>query len=169
MRRAAKDFLRSVLRERPGLDPVFEFGSLQVPGQVGWADLRPEFAGRPFTGCDMRPGPGVDRVEDLEALSLADGSAGTVVCIDTLEHVRRPRLAAAEMTRVLAPGGLLVVATCFRFPVHRHPADYWRFTPDGLRELFRPPTGPPQGLAEFHVSWDGPDEDPVGVYGWGVG
>ena len=67
--------------------PVFEFGSYQVDGQEGYANLRGLFATKSYVGCDMRPGPGVDRVEDVTAISLPDESAGTVLCIETFEHV----------------------------------------------------------------------------------
>ena len=56
-------------------EPIVEFGSMQVePGQPN--DLRTLFAGRDFTGTDMRPGPGVDRVEDLRGLTFADAASG---------------------------------------------------------------------------------------------
>ena len=58
--------------------PVFEFGSFQVEGQLDYADLRSLFPGKAYVGCDMRPGPGVDRVEDVSAINLPDGAAGTV-------------------------------------------------------------------------------------------
>ena len=55
----------------------------------------------------MRPGPGVDRVEDVSAISLPDGSAGTVLCIETFEHVFEVRRAFDEVFRILKPGGAL--------------------------------------------------------------
>jgi SAM-dependent methyltransferase len=86
-------------------EPIVEFGSLQVePGQPN--DLRRLFAGRDFTGTDLRPGPGVDRVEDLLGLSFADGELGTALCLDTLEHCADPLAACRELHRVLAPGGV---------------------------------------------------------------
>ena len=51
--------------------PVFEFGSYQVDGQEGYANLRELFPSKSYVGCDMRPGPGVDRVEDVTAISSA--------------------------------------------------------------------------------------------------
>ena len=69
-------------------------------------DLRPLFAGRDFIGTDIREGPGVDRVEDLRALSFADGEVGTALCLDTLEHCADPIAAARELTPCrLADGG----------------------------------------------------------------
>ena len=160
MRQEAKDFVARVLQKHTGLDPVHEFGSLQVEGQEGFADLRPLFPGREYVGCDMRQGTGVDRIEDLHDLSLADRSVGTAVVIDTLEHVRNPFRAVAELRRVLKPGGLLVVTSVMNYPVHDYPSDYWRFTPEGFRHLL-------SAFEESEVSWDGEDAFPTGVYGWG--
>src|SRR5207247_792573 len=113
-------------------DPVVEFGALQVePGQD--ADLRPLFAGRPYLGTDLRPGPGVDRVEDLRALTLADGSVGTALCLETLEHCEDPFAAGRELARVVADGGVCLVSTPLMLGIHGYPNDYWRFTPEGLR------------------------------------
>lgn len=118
-------------------EPIVEFGSLQVePGQPN--DLRRLFAGRDFTGTDLRPGPGVDRVEDLRGLSFADGELGTALCLDTLEHCADPLAACRELHRVLAPGGVCVLSSVMFFPVHGYPHDYWRFTPEGMRVLLAP-------------------------------
>jgi SAM-dependent methyltransferase len=118
-------------------EPIVEFGSLQVEaGQPN--DLRGLFAGRTFIGSDMRPGPGVDRVEDLRALSFADASVGTALCLDTLEHCADPLAACREMHRVLIDGGVCVISSVMFFPVHAYPHDYWRFTPEGMRLLLKP-------------------------------
>jgi SAM-dependent methyltransferase len=119
-------------------DPVVEFGSFQVPEQNGLGDLRPLFPGARFIGCDARPGIGVDCIDDVTASRLDSAFAGTVVCLDTLEHVFSITRAVQEMHRVLKPGGLLVVATVMRFPIHDYPEDYWRLTPRCLDRLVSP-------------------------------
>ena len=91
-----------------------------------------------YVGADMRAGPGVDRVLDLHAIDLPDATAGTVLCMDTLEHVEHPRTAVEEIHRILAPGGLVVMSSVFEFPIHGYPNDYWRFTPEGFRSLLKP-------------------------------
>jgi SAM-dependent methyltransferase len=118
--------------------PVYEFGSLQVPGQEGFADLRPFFPGQKYVGFDMRKGPGVDEiadVHDLRCVKLRHGLAGTILCIDTLEHVRNPMAAVNEMKSLLAPGGHLIITSHMYKEIHDYPHDYWRFTPDCFANL----------------------------------
>jgi SAM-dependent methyltransferase len=122
--------------EMPG--PIYEFGSFIVPGQEAIGDLRPLFPDREYVGCDMREGPGVDRVEDISQLSLADESVPTIVCVETLEHVFEVRRAVDELLRVLAPGGMIVITTPFNFYLHDYPGDYWRLTPPCLQGLLAP-------------------------------
>ena len=132
--------------------PIVEIGALQVEGQLYSADLRPLFVDSDYTGCDMRPGPGVDRIEDVHQLSFATGTVGTVLMLETLEHVKNPIQALAEMFRVLRPGGLAVMSSVMDFPVHEFPADYWRFAPQGfelLLERFSPRRVYIQGLPLF--------------------
>jgi SAM-dependent methyltransferase len=115
--------------------PVYEFGSYQVEGQVEYADLRPLFPGKTYIGCDMRPGPGVDQVEDVSAMSLPDSVAGTVLCIETFEHVFHVSRAFDEVYRILKPGGLFVITSPLNFRIHGYPDDYWRMTPNCLRRM----------------------------------
>lgn len=141
MRGNIREFVRVVAETLPILQPVVEVGALQVPDQPYSADLRPFFAQTEYIGCDIRPGPGVDRIEDVHQLSFAADTLGTVLMLETLEHVRNPLQAMSEVFRVLRPGGLAVISSCMDFPVHEHPADYWRFAPQGfdlLLERFIP-------------------------------
>jgi hypothetical protein len=139
-------------------EPVVEFGSLQVePGQPN--DLRPLFEGRSFIGTDIRPGPGVDRIEDLRALSFGDGEIGTALCLDTLEHCADPFAAARELRRVIAPdGGVCLITSVMLFGVHGYPSDYWRFTPEGFRILL-------EGFDHVDVAGMGDRDAPFWVFG----
>ena len=135
MRDHNKAFCQLIARTFDCPGPVYEFGSYQVEGQVEYADLRATFQGKPYVGCDMRPGPGVDRVEDVSRISLSDGEAGTVLCIETFEHVFEVRRAFDEVYRILKPGGLFVITSPLNFRIHGYPDDYWRMTPSCLRRL----------------------------------
>src|SRR4051794_36042607 len=102
-------FLRGVARacfetfELPG--PVVEIGSYQVAGQEDLIDLRSFFPGRSYVGVDMRHGPGVDVVANVESLPMKSGTVGTVVALSTFEHVTRFWRGFEEVYRVLRPDG----------------------------------------------------------------
>ena len=158
MRGNIREFVRAVAETLTIPQPVVEIGALLVDGQPYDADLRPLFAGADYTGCDIRPGPGVDRLEDIHRLTFASDSLGTVLVLETLEHVKNPLQAMAEVRRVLRPGGLAVISSCMDFPVHEHPADYWRFPPQGfdlLLEAFSPRRVYVQGVSVFPHSLAG--------------
>ena len=131
--------------------PVFEFGSYQVDGQEGYANLRQLFAKQNYVGCDMRPGPGVDRVEDVTAISLPDASAGTVLCIETFEHVFEVNKAFHEVFRLLKPGGIFIITSPLNFRIHGYPDDYWRMTPNCLRRQLSPYAARVSGFQGYHA------------------
>lgn len=69
---------------------------------------------------------------------VPDGSYDLVFSHQVLEHIPKPWKAAAELVRVMRPGGLAIHTTCAANPRHGPPAfnDYYRFLPDGLEQLF---------------------------------
>lgn len=138
MRQVVHDFVADVAERLALAEPIVEIGARSAPGQEGGPLVRSIFAGRDFIGCDLFEGPNVDRVEDAHRLSFADASVGTVVSVDTLEHIADPLRAVAEMHRVLRPGGVCILASVMLFHIHEHPWDYWRFTPEGLALLLAP-------------------------------
>ncbi|HVW71531.1 MAG TPA: class I SAM-dependent methyltransferase [Candidatus Paceibacterota bacterium] len=86
---------------------------------------------------DIKAGPGVDIVADAHDLPLPDASFEQILATEVLEHLHTPERAVAEMARVLAPGGRVILTTRFIFPLHDEPHDYFRYTKHGLRYLFR--------------------------------
>jgi len=57
-------------------------------------------------------------VLDIQRLGLRSASFRTVVCSEVLEHIPEDDLAVAELARVLAPGGRLIITV----PLHSY---YW--------------------------------------------
>ena len=118
--------------------PVLEIGSRQVQEGLAIADLRPIFTGLEYVGCDMEAGAGVDRIERLEALSFPDGWAGTVLCLNVLEHAWDFRAGLAEILRVTAQDGMAMILVPFNLHIHAFSYDYWRFTPEAIVQLMGP-------------------------------
>jgi len=85
---------------------------------------------------------------DIHHLPFATACADAVICKDVLEHLPLPHLAVAEIHRVLKPGGILYCSIPFLYPYHGDGTlkntDFYRFTLDGIRYLFR-------GFAAAHV------------------
>ncbi len=63
------------------------------------------------------------------------GVFDTVLCTEVLEHVTEPGLLFKESYRVLKTGGYLILSAPQVWGIHFAPADYYRFTPFGLRYL----------------------------------
>src|SRR5262249_24222320 len=123
-----KLFLHGLARAAGGAfsppGPGLEVGAYQVGGQEPIAELRGLFPGKEYVGVDVRPGPGVDLVEDVQALTLPDASVGTVLALSTFEHVPHFWRGLEEVRRVLKPGGALLMACPFYFHIHDYPSDY---------------------------------------------
>lgn len=112
--------------------PVLIVGSKLNPGRTDRRTLYPD-----AMGLDMQPGEGVDIVHDLEAPMLRHVAAfAHVECFSVLEHCRRPWLVARNIEFAMQPGGTLYLSVPFVWRWHGYPSDYFRFTADGVRQLF---------------------------------
>lgn len=135
MHPSAMEFVTRVVSDHALSDTpcVLEVGSYNVNGSV-----RHLFT-EDYTGLDIRPGPGVDRVVAEGNLFYEDQTFTVVVSTEMLEHCLRPWEMVKAMADVLWSGGWLIL-TCRGYdergcyPVH-DTRDLWRFTPGGLREM----------------------------------
>lgn len=120
-----------------GLLKVCEWGSYRVDDQLAAREVVTQLLpGALYMGLDARAGPGVDVVMDLERPAREDLSADLVLCLETLEHVRRPWLAIETLARSCRlRRGHLILSVPFMFRIHEYPSDYWRYTPECLRCL----------------------------------
>jgi hypothetical protein len=81
--------------------------------------------------------PNVDCIGDAHNIPFVDGTFDSIICNAVLEHVYDPHAVAAEMVRVLKPGGWLYAEAPFIFFFHGYPSDFHRFTREGMRRMFR--------------------------------
>jgi SAM-dependent methyltransferase len=82
--------------------------------------------------------PSTDVLGVGERLPFADDSFDAVLSFAVLEHVKRPTECAAEIMRVLKPGGVLYCQVPFLQPVHGFPNHFFNMTVQGLVSLFEP-------------------------------
>jgi SAM-dependent methyltransferase len=116
-----------------------EFGTAQaVPGRSShMLGLFPKLERSNYTMVDIKTGPDVDVVADLHSLPL-EWSSRYDACIANavFEHLERPWIAAKEIARILAPGGVCYISTHQTFPLHGYPKDFFRFSTDALSLIF---------------------------------
>lgn len=65
---------------------------------------------------------------DVCNLTIQGEMFDVVACDQVIEHVKDPHKAIENMAKVLKPGGVLVVTSCFVNLYHPAPNDYWRFS-----------------------------------------
>ncbi len=68
--------------------------------------------------------------------TIPDASFDLVLSSEVFEHINRPWLAAAEIARILRPGGLAITYTVFSGRSRPLPIDYWRYSQECLEFLF---------------------------------
>lgn len=85
---------------------------------------------------DVCEGESIDIVNEGLELPFQDASLDFVLTQEVLEHVPDPFFAIREITRVLKPGGTCYCQLPFQIGFHPGPKDYWRFSVQGIQELF---------------------------------
>jgi SAM-dependent methyltransferase len=112
-------------------------------------------------------GDHIDLQADLDqSLPLETASYDTVVLTDVLEHVYQPHALMAEVARILAPRGKLLLTVPFFYWIHEAPHDYARYTSFMLRRLcedngltvlsLAPTGGSPEVMLDLigkHLAW----------------
>lgn len=89
-----------------------------------------------YTGIDLMPGNGVDKVmRDPYLIPWPSNDVAAAVSTSTFEHVEFPWLLFLEMVRVVKPAGHIYINAPSNGPYHRHPVDCWRYYPDAGEAL----------------------------------
>ncbi len=90
-----------------------------------------------ITTVNLSKDSGADIVHDLEQapLPVSSESFEGVLLMNVLEHIYHAQQLLRESFRVVKPGGIIIIAVPFLFPIHPSPRDYWRFTDEALRRM----------------------------------
>ncbi len=112
---------------------------------------------------DVAPLPSVDVLAVNQKLPFKNAAFDAVLSLNVLEHVTDPFACAAELVRVLKPGGALYCCIPFLQPEHGYPHHYFNATRSGLRQLFPkeleivehvvPRSGEPIWSLRWFLSW----------------
>jgi hypothetical protein len=122
-------------------DPMLEIGSRHYAAATS-SDFRGLCRGHSYVGVDMLAGDNVDLVVDFTNdfgrvdEQLGGRRFGTVLCLSVMEHVGDIFSFAKNLTAIMAPGGVLFLSVPFNWRFHGYPSDYWRFSPEGVKQLF---------------------------------
>lgn len=79
--------------------------------------------------------PGSDMHGSIYSLPFKNDSVDTIGLFMVLEHLAEPKAAVQECSRVLKPGGVLLITTPQYWHFHSWPSDYFRYTKEGLRYI----------------------------------
>ncbi len=131
------DFMADLLGpERLEGKLVLDVASFDVNGSY-----RPliEGLGGQYVGCDVREGPNVDVVvEEFRTWHQWPTPVfDVVICGNALHNMAQPWRVMAQAARVLLPRGCMCVVAAglgVAYP-NNYPADYYRFTVEGLKAL----------------------------------
>lgn len=90
-----------------------------------------------YVGADIAAGKNVDLIlkDPYDWSEIRSNSYDVVICGQVLEHSPRFWEVMREMTRVVCPGGFVVVIVPSQGAIHRYPVDCYRFKPDALGSL----------------------------------
>ena len=113
-------------------------GARVLDAGAGEGRFAPPFHACRYCGVDLAVGDAawdyghLDAIADLTALPFPQAAFQAAIHIVTLEHLREPACALAEIARVLVPEGTLLLAVPHEWEVHQAPHDYYRYTRYGL-------------------------------------
>lgn len=105
--------------------------------------------------------PMTDVVGSADSLPFRDNAFEAVISQAVFEHLQYPEWAAAEIRRVLQPGGVAKIDTAFLQPEHGYPFHYFNASETGLRHWFR----------DFDIEWSGVEtyQHPKWALSWFLG
>lgn len=111
--RERRAILRRQLRRLPGPGRALDVGAAgggntRVLAAQGWQAVALEYSG---SLADFTHARGISAMRaDARELPVRSGTCGLVTAFDVLEHIDEDYLAAAEIARVLQPGGTALIA-----------------------------------------------------------
>lgn len=128
---------RQILQKWIATVPGTRLSVLDIGGR--YQPYRPLLDGRVanYVALDVRYTLFVNVVGDAQRLPFKSESFDIVIATAVLDYLPEPRLASAEVHRVLKPGGHFMLSVAAVFP-RVGDDEYWRFLPAGLKFVLAP-------------------------------
>jgi len=123
-----RELKKQFKRLHPGI--VLDIGSWDSPYRKFIPYIR-------YLTLDISDKEKPDIVSDVHEIKCRSEVFDTVILTEVLEHLYNPQKAINEIHRILKPHGVCIASTRFFYPYHPVPKDYFRFTWDSLKYLFR--------------------------------
>ncbi len=159
MRRCLKQHVRGEFFDAHDVVRVADIGGGDYNGSYRHLFDHPKFE---YQAVDIASTEGVDVVMTApDHIPFLDGSIDVLISGQMFEHCAAFWLVFAEMARVLAADGFMVVIVPSAGPIHRYPVDCYRFYPDSFHALAR--LSNLEVVKLFHDDL-GPWNDLVGVF-----
>ncbi|AWM28070.1 methyltransferase domain-containing protein [Sinorhizobium fredii] len=110
---------------------------VEIGGSVG-ANAHQMFPDSDYANLDLAHSDKVKTIvcDVTKGIPLPPNSVDLLYSNDAFEHISKPWLAAQNIEKILKPGGVVFIGTLFAWRYHPVPGDYWRYTHQGLVELF---------------------------------
>lgn len=123
-------------------------GSRVLDAGAGPMVHRPAFAHCAYEACDIGGYGAIEGLysrdttqpffeSDLLTIARPGGHYDAILSTSVLEHVPDPGKVLAEMARVLAPSGVMLLSTSGLYGLHMEPWHYYNTTPYSLLQLSR--------------------------------
>ena len=90
-----------------------------------------------YRACDAIKNESIDDICDVLNLKYPEEHFDTIVSTQVIEHIPNPYRMVSQIRKVLKVGGKAILTAPFLVPMHSDPDDYFRFTKDGLSEIFK--------------------------------
>jgi len=133
-----KDFFEEKIKEISKEKNILDIGSGHK--FQGFLKYKEYFESCNYTTIDSRKEFNPDIIADIHNIPLPNNSVDAVICKSVLQFVKNPFKAVDEIFRVLKPSGKCLVYVPFLYIYHGglgdSERDYWRFSTDGITELF---------------------------------
>lgn len=114
---------------------LLDLGCGRVPLYAAYRDLVSDVFCVDWGGS-LHKNEHLDLEHDItQPIPLEDGRFDTIILSDVLEHIAAPEQLWAEMARLLAPGGKIIMNVPFMYWLHEQPHDFYRYTEFALRRF----------------------------------